>query len=219
MTIRSGGELYLADGDGVHHIRSSCHGPLPIGTVTIYGKATFRDASTNKITLAGIDVENGGKLITSLGMGTAKFDCGPIVIKDGGELENYTTSDIWGEQCVVDRRCRRYLRHQVFGHGFPVRVHGQRKVRYSRDSTTDQAIVDRDYNDLEISLDTDHVKVWTLTGARTVQDTLDVNQLGQPGDDRSNGADPDGERPALPDQRPAGQQRPRGRSDHGRRVA
>ena len=79
----------------MHHIRSSAT-PTSIGVVTIHGKATFRDASTNNITLAGIDVEDGGKLITSLGMGTAKFDCGPIVIKDGGELENYTTSDIWG---------------------------------------------------------------------------------------------------------------------------
>ena len=97
VTIQAGGEWYFADGDGVHHVRSyySCSTPdtyYPIGTVTIYGKATFRDGSTNKISFAALDVEAGGKLITSLGMGGQEFNCGPLHIKEGGELENYTTS-------------------------------------------------------------------------------------------------------------------------------
>ena len=48
-------------------------------------------------------------------------------------------------------------------------------MRYSRDSTTDQTIVDRDYNDLEISLDPDNVKVWDLGADRSVAQELAVN--------------------------------------------
>ena len=104
ITIQAGGEWYFADGDGVHHVRSyydTADNFYPVGTLTIYGKATFRDASTYKINFAALDVEAGGKLITSLGMGGNEFNCGPLHIKAGGELENYTTSDIYDPASTV----------------------------------------------------------------------------------------------------------------------
>ncbi|RKZ10414.1 hypothetical protein DRQ50_14455, partial [bacterium] len=174
ITIQSGGELYLADGSGVHHIRSSAT-PTSIGVVTIHGKATFRDASTNKITLEGVDVEDGGKLITSLGMGTGKFDCGPITVKDGGELENYTTSDIWGASSALTLEAGSLYDTKSSTTIFPATFTDNGTVRYSRDGSTDQNIVDRDYNDLEISLDTDNVKLWTLGADRTISQGLTVN--------------------------------------------
>jgi len=180
VTIHENGEWYFADGSGVHHVRSyySSSTPdtyYPLGTVTIYGKATFRDGSTNKISFAAIDVEAGGKLITSLGMGGQEFNCGPLLIKDGGELENYTTSDIYNPASTVTLDAGGLFDTKASATIFPGSFVDNGTIRYSRNGSTDQTIVDRDYNNLEISLDTDNAKIWTLSAARSVMDTLVVN--------------------------------------------
>jgi len=180
VTIQAGVEWYFVDGAGVHHVRSyySSGTPgtyYPIGTVTINGKATFRDASTNKISLAGVDVEDGGKLITSLGMGGQEFNCGPLHIKAGGELENYTTSDIYNPSSTVTLDAGGLFDTKSSTTIFPPLFVDNGTVRYSRDGSTDQIMVDRDYNDLEVSLDTDNVKIWNLGADRAVAQGLTVN--------------------------------------------
>ena len=143
--------------------------------VTVYGKATFIDASTYKITLSGIDVESGGKLIVSTDMGGGEFDCGPLHIKEGGELEHYTTSDCWGKFRRVDPGCGGLFDSKASTTLFPVNFTNNGTVRYSREGTTDQTIVDMDYTRLEISLDPLISKIWDLADDRVIADTLKIN--------------------------------------------
>ncbi|MBD3179315.1 MAG: T9SS type A sorting domain-containing protein [Candidatus Latescibacteria bacterium] len=180
IIIRENGELHMADGSGAHHVRSDYEGGehLPIGTVTVYGKATFRDASSREINLTGVDIESGGKVITSTAMGGGEFDCGPLTIKAGGELENYTTSDIWGTSAVVTLEEGGVYDTKSSTTTFPLSFTNNGTVRYSRDGTTDQQIMDMDYKDLEISLDPDNSKIWDLTADRVIADTLKTNYDG-----------------------------------------
>jgi hypothetical protein len=178
VTIRSGGEFAMV-GSGAHHIRSGyLASPLanyPIGKFTVYGKATFINASSNKINLAGIDVESGGKILTSTTMAPKYFECGALRIKSGGELENYTTSDCWGLGAVVTLDAGGLFDTKASTTIFPTSFINNGKVRYSREGTTDQTIVDMNYNRLEISLDPDNSKIWDLAGPRAIADTLKIN--------------------------------------------
>jgi len=177
IVIRGGGEFKLADGDGAHHMRSDYDGGVqtPIGAVTVYGSATFRDGSTYRIRLTAVDIESGGKVITSLGMGGGEFECGPLHIKAGAELENYTTSDCWGASAVVTLDAGGLFDTKSSTTVFPGSFANNGTVRYSREATTDQAIVDMDYHDLEISLDADNNKNWLLAGDRTIAAGLKIN--------------------------------------------
>jgi len=177
IVVQSGGEFSMVDGSGAHHIRSDydAGAHIPIGTLTVYGKATFRDASSYKISLSGVDVEAGGKLLTSLGMGGGEFECGPVTVKAGGEVEHYTTSDCWGATAALTLEAGGMFDTKASTTLFPASFVNNGTVRYSRDGTTDQTIVDMDYHRLEISLDEDNVKNWTLAGPRTIADTLKIN--------------------------------------------
>ncbi|MBD3179316.1 MAG: T9SS type A sorting domain-containing protein [Candidatus Latescibacteria bacterium] len=180
ITIQAGGELHMMDGSGAHHIRSDYDSGdhLPIGTVTVYGKATFRDASSYGINLSGVDIENGGKVVTSTAMGGGEFECGPLAIKAGGELENYTTSDCWGTSAVVTLQEFGTFDTKASSTIFPASFTNNGTVRYSREGTTDQEIVDMDYHRLEISLDPDNSKIWDLGADRVIADTLKTNYDG-----------------------------------------
>ena len=216
VTIRAGGELYLVDGAGVHHIRAGTG--IAIGTVTVYGKATFQDASTNNIILNGVNVEDGGKVITGTGMGSpAKFLCGPLVIKSGGEVESYTTSDIWGTGSSMTIQAGGIFDTKASTTIFPTTLTNNGTVRYSREETTDQTIVDMNYNRLEISLDPDNNKNWTL-GARPGDLRQSQDQLRR--QSRPHGglaADADRREHAAPFERGDRQQRPERLARHLRR--
>lgn len=179
VTVRSGAEFTMVDGDGAHHIRSgyvsatATH--VPIGKFTVYGKATFVDASTFKMTFSGVDVESGGKIITSVEMGGGEFDCGPVHIKPGGEMENYTTSDIWGPSATLTLDAGGLLDTKSTTTLFPASFVNNGTVRYSRDGTTDQLIVPMNYTNLEVSFDVDNAKILDLTGSVVVSDTLKVD--------------------------------------------
>ena len=173
VTIRAGGELYLVDGDGAHHVRSGTG--IAIGTVTVYGKATFRDASTYRINLSGVNIEDGGKVLTSTEMGGGEFNCGPLVIKSGGEVENYTTSDCWSATSSMTIQAGGMFDTKASTTIFPATLTNNGTVRYSRDETTDQTIVDMNYNRLEISLSPTSFKNWTLGASRVISDSLKIN--------------------------------------------
>ncbi len=179
VTVRSGGEFSMVDGDGAHHIRSgyitatATH--LPIGKFTVYGKATFVDASTYKLNISGVDVESGGKIITTVEMAGGELDCGAVHIKPGGELENYTTSDIWGPSVTLTLDAGGLIDTKSASTLFPVSFVNNGTVRYSRDGLTDQSVVAMNYTNLEISFDIDNVKIFDLTGNFAVSDTLKVD--------------------------------------------
>jgi hypothetical protein len=179
VTVRAGAEFSMVDGDGAHHIRSGYTSAtathLPIGRFTVYGKATFVDASTFRMTFSGIDVESGGKIITSVEMGGGEFDCGPVRIKSGGELENYTTSDIWGASATMTLDAGGLIDTKSASTLFPVSFVNNGTVRYSRDGLTDQSVVAMNYTNLEISFDVDNVKILDLTGNFAVSDTLKID--------------------------------------------
>ncbi|MBD3180220.1 MAG: hypothetical protein GF417_11865, partial [Candidatus Latescibacteria bacterium] len=168
IIIRQNGELHMMDGSGSHHFRSDydAGNHLPVGTVTVYGKATFRDASSRGINLSGVDIENGGKVVTSTAMGGGEFECGPLTIKAGGELENYTTSDCWGSSAVVTLEEFGTFDTKASSTIFPSSFTNNGTVRYSRDGSTDQQITDMDYYRLEISDDPDNNKIWDLGANR-----------------------------------------------------
>ena len=182
VLIHPDGEFYIVDGDGAHHMRSDYDSgtgeSMPIGVFTIHGKATFRDGSTIEINLSGIDIESGGKLIVSLGMGGGQFDCGSVHIKPDGEIENYTTSDCWGASVVMTMDEGGQFDTKATTTVFPVAFTNNGTVRYSREGTTDQVITDMDYKRLLISLDPDSNKNWVLAANHTVSDTLRVNYDG-----------------------------------------
>jgi hypothetical protein len=179
VTVRAGAEFSMVDGDGAHHIRSGYTSAtathLPIGRFTVYGKATFVDASTFRMTFTGVDVESGGKMITSVEMGGGELDCGAVHIKPGGELENYTTSDIWGASASLTLDAGGLIDTKSASTLFPVNFVNNGTVRYSRDGLTDQSVVAMNYTNLEISFDVDNVKILDLTGNFTVSDTLKVD--------------------------------------------
>ena len=174
IIVRSGGEFCLLDGDGAHHIRSS-DAAAPIGTVTVFGRAEFRDASSLLISLEAVDVEDGGLLVTNLGMGGGEFDCGPVHVKAGGELENYTTVDPWGASASVTIDAGGLYDTKASVTIFPAAFTDNGTVRYSRIASTDQIVADRNYNNLEISSDADNVKSWTVGADRSITDGLTVN--------------------------------------------
>ena len=171
------GEFYMLDGDGAHHMRSDYDSGVstPIGVFSVFGSATFRDGSTIEINLSGVDIESGGKLITSTGMGNGQFDCGAVHIKPDGELENYTTSDCWGASAVVTLDEGGLFDTKGSTTVFPAAFNNSGTVRYSREGTTDQAVVDMDYKRLLVSLDPDNNKNWVMAGNHLVADTLRVN--------------------------------------------
>jgi hypothetical protein len=186
VIIQSGGEFDMIDGAGAHHIRSGYDSGTgfhyPTGVWTVYGQARFKDASTIKINLTGVDVEDGGKVITSTGNSGGQLEFGPVNVKSGGEVENYTTSDIYGSTVVFTLNDGGLFDTKSTTTIFPASFINNGTVRYSRsdetDPESDQVIVDRDYKNLEISLDSDNLKIWTLSANRTITGQLEVSSDG-----------------------------------------
>jgi hypothetical protein len=177
VTVRSGGEFTMV-GSGAHHIRSgSLASPLtqyPIGVMTVYGKATFMNGSTIKLNLVGINVESGGKVVTSTSLSPKLLECGPLRVKAGGEIENYTTSDIWGATDVLTLDVGGLIDTKSTTTIFPASFTNNGTVRYSREGSA-QTVVARNYANLEISLDAVFAKGLDLAADYTVSDTLRVN--------------------------------------------
>ena len=173
VTIQSGGNLTMVDGDGAHHIRSGVG--VAIGKVTVYGEAQFRDGSTYFINLGGIDVESGGRLVVSTGMGDGEFNCGTVVVKNGAQVMNYTTVNPWAATAVVQLDSGGLFETKTETTIFPATFINNGKVRYSRDAGSDQTVVDMNYHDLEISFDPGTNKLWALGGNRVVSGELETN--------------------------------------------
>ncbi len=173
VTIEAGGILTMVDGAGAHHIRSGVG--VAIGKFTVYGEAQFRDGSTYGINFSGMDVESGGSLVVSVGMGDGQFNCGTVVVKSGAALTNYTTADPWAATAVLQLNSGGLFESKTATTIFPVSFVNNGKVRYSRDAGTDQTVVDMNYRDLEISLDPGASKRWALGGSRVVSGELEVN--------------------------------------------
>ena len=173
VIIQSGGQFDVVDGSGAHHIRSGVD--QPIGTWTVHGWARFRDASSFKINFTGIDIEDGGKVVTSTGCAGGELEFGIVNVKSGGELENYTTSDIYGASVVFTLNDGGIFDTKSSTTIFPASFTNDGTVRYSRDGSSDQQIVDMDYKNLEVADDVDNVKIWDLAASRAVSGDLTVD--------------------------------------------
>ncbi len=182
ITVYADGRFRLVDGDGTHFIRSGT-GSLPIGKMTIYGLASFYDASSYDISIGGIDIKDGGTLEvgTSLWSSTygPEFNPGRINIESGGSLLNVTTSDVYFDTTVVDLQPGGTYKTSSSTTIFPPTFYNNAKVRYQRDpvtATTDQVVVDTNYISIEFSFNGNATKkIWTLARNRTVADSLIVN--------------------------------------------
>jgi hypothetical protein len=173
VTIEAGGIFTMVDGDGAHHIRSGVG--VAIGKFTVYGEAQFRDGSTYGINFSGMDVESGGGLVVSVGMGDGQFSCGTVVVKSGAKLTNFTTTDPWAATAVLQLDSGGLFESKTATTIFPASFVNNGKVRYSRDAGSDQTVVDMNYRDLEISFDPGTQKRWTLGANRVVSGELEVN--------------------------------------------
>jgi hypothetical protein len=179
VIIRSGGEFDMVDGSGAHHLRSGYDSGtgfhVPTGVWTVYGWARFRDASSIKFNLTGMDIEAGGRIVTSTGCAGGELEFGPINVKSGGEVTNYTTSDIYGPSVVFTLDDGGIFNTKSSTTIFPASFTNNGTVQYSRDSSSDQAIVNMDYRHLRISLDVDNVKTWDLTGDHMISGNLTID--------------------------------------------
>ena len=182
ITIQADGELLFPDGSGTHFVRSGT-GSKPIGPMTVYGEVEFYDASSYDISIAGIDIKDGGwvKIGTGLGSSTygPEFNPGTITIEDGGELYSITTSDVWFDTTTVIIEDGGSYETSSSTTVFPPTLVNNGKIRYNRNSSTsssDQTVVDMDYHRVEFSyLSNNTSKIWTLTDNRVVTDSLTTN--------------------------------------------
>nr|MBN2278087.1 hypothetical protein [candidate division Zixibacteria bacterium] len=180
ITIQPDGEFLLIDGNGTHFIRSNTSS-VPIGKMTIYGRAEFYDASSYDISIAGIDVKDGGTLHIGTYLGSStygpEFNPGTINVEDGGTLYNVTTTDIWFDTTIVNLNEGGEYRTISSSTVFPPTFNNNGKVRYMRNSSgSDQEVVDTDYYGVEFSYSEGSTrKLWTLTDDRNVLDSLTTN--------------------------------------------
>ena len=98
-------------------------------------------------------------------------------VKPGGELENYTTSDCWGETAVSHGGRGRPVRYQGIDDHLP----RQLTLEQRHDPLLPRRQHRPDHRGtwttgtLEISFDEDNYKTWLLAGNRVIADTLRVN--------------------------------------------
>jgi len=100
ITIRAGA-IFNMVGSG-SHIRRASNLTDPelskIGKMTVYGTASLGSSSTNRVNIAGIDIENGGlvEMGTGRSTGSGTFNPGVITVKSGGTFKNsLSTTSFW----------------------------------------------------------------------------------------------------------------------------
>jgi hypothetical protein len=174
VVIHAGAELDMVDGDGAHHIRSGYSGGIHArtGIWTVYGWARFVDASTNKLNLAGMDIEAGGRIVTSTGNSGGQLNFGPIHVKAGGEVTNYTYSDIYDATVVFTLDDGAVFNTKSSSTVFPATFINNGTVSYTRDSS-EQAVATIDYRHLLIDV-SDFNKTWGMTGNSVVTGDMTV---------------------------------------------
>ncbi|MFH2036763.1 MAG: hypothetical protein ABIJ45_10205, partial [Candidatus Zixiibacteriota bacterium] len=183
ITIQVDGAFLMLDGAGSHFIRSGT-GSLPIGKMTIYGNVELYDGSSYDVSIAGIDIKDGGQLKLGTGLSSttygAMFNPGTIAVEAGGTLYSITTSDLWFDTTVVDLQDGGVFNIYSSSQVMPPVFLNNGKVRYMRNSSSsslDQTVNDIDYYDLEFSYQSnpDHEKIWMLEGDHTIADSLTTN--------------------------------------------
>jgi hypothetical protein len=177
VIIHAGGEFELIDGSGAHHLRSGYDSGTGVhhktGTWTVYGWARFKDTSSYKFNINGVDIEAGGEVEVSTGC-AGEIAFGPIHVKSGGEYESWTTSDVFASDVVFTLDDGGLYDTHTGTTAFPASFTNNGTVRYARD-TSDQAVVNMDYSDLQLSLSGGFNKTWDLTGNYAVSGDLTVD--------------------------------------------
>jgi hypothetical protein len=182
ITIQTGGNFELVDGDGTHFIRSGLDS-APIGRMTVFGEARFYDASSYDISIGGIDIKAGGtvRLQSSLGTTTygPEFNPGTITIDSGGVLYHNSTVNLWFDTTVVVLNNGGQYQLASSSVIFPPTLVNNGKVRWQRNptsTTTDQVVIDTSYYDVEFAYNGSNTKkIWTLYADRPVADSFIVS--------------------------------------------
>jgi hypothetical protein len=181
ITVQTGAEFRMADGDGSHWIRSNT-GSAPIGKMTVFGYVEFKDGSSSDISMQDIDIKSGGTVELGLGLGSTTYgpylNPGVVTVDSGGAILCVTTTDPWFDNATVLLNPGAIYRTESSTTEFPPTFTNNGKVRYQRDPSTasNQVVSDMDYHDLEFSFaGGGHVKTWALTGGRQIADSLTVN--------------------------------------------
>ncbi len=170
---------------GLSHIRRASNTgeeTKKIGVMTVYGTVELSTTSSNLLNFTGINIESGGLLRILLGWSSARFNPGTITVKNGGILENLTTTNVWYANTTttttVNVNFGGTYNTKSSTTNLPPVFTNEGTFRYSRSAADgSQTILDRDYHRLEISFvgDGTGTKTWTLLGNRVVADSLEIN--------------------------------------------
>ncbi len=152
-----------------------------IGRMTIHGEAYLACATTNRLNVGDIDVEDGGLLQVpyySAGgsMGPNCFNPGTVTVKAGGTFLNSLNSYYWYENTTTPNQIALLDGGTVDANSsapvYPPLSVNEGTFTYSRTSS-DQAVYDMDYHNLEFRNSSDGArKIWTLGADRIVRGEL-----------------------------------------------
>jgi len=170
ITIQSSGS-FIMDGS-TSYIRSGGTVGKQIGKMTCNGTATLTSTDSRFINIDGIDIESGGEININT-ISTGYFNPDVITVKSGGAMNMNTTNNVWKDTAsVVLNQYGTYL-ITTSTTNFPTTFTNNGTVRYYRTASDGtQTIVDKDYYRLELSRGP---KNWTLSGNRTITDSLEIN--------------------------------------------
>ena len=155
-----------------------------IGKMTIFGVARLACGTSNRANFTNIDVEDGGLLhipYYSIGgsMGGNYFNPGTVTIKDGGTFLNSLNTNIWYVNTTTPNQMAVLSGGTVEANSsvpvWPDVPVNEGTFLYSR-SSSDQAVYDMEYYNLELSNSTSGaLKTWNLGADRLVAGELETN--------------------------------------------
>jgi hypothetical protein len=159
-----------------------------IGKITIFGEAWLANSSSNRLNCTDIDVEDGGHLKIPWysgggSMGAGRFNPGTVTVKDGGLYTNSLITDIWYESSetpnVMVVEAGGVVESKASAPVYPNVTSNEGTFVYSRQSS-DQAVYDMDYHNLELSeADPGVLKTWDLGADRMVAGELEIHDGAQ----------------------------------------
>jgi hypothetical protein len=154
-----------------------------IGKITIFGVANLACGTSNRLNCTDIDVEDGGELRIPYysgggSMGAGRFNPGTVTVKNGGLYTNSLNSDIWYESSetpnVMVVEAGGVVESKASAPVYPNVTSNEGTFIYSRQSS-DQAVYDMDYHNLELSeADPGVLKTWDLGADRMVAGDLGI---------------------------------------------
>jgi hypothetical protein len=160
------------------HIRRASNTSIALsrtGTLHVYGIATIRTTSTNRVNFDNVIIYPGGRL-SAASFSTSNpgiFNPDTVIVQAGGELRVVSTTSFWEPSATVilEQSGEYRITASTAENAFPQNFINTGTVRYA--STSAQTVKDMDYHSIEFSFE--GTKTWTLADSRFVADTFEIN--------------------------------------------